>query len=333
MARTRPYLYYDTADLPLHHLLPPHRRQDRLRRRQRLHAQALPAARLRARPHRRRRRLLPPLPRGLPQAARDAAALQHAHQIRLPLRLRPLPRPRAALLPLAHRNLRRLQSHLPRLLRRQRPAPPQLPLARADRSHARRHRPQRAANPTSSRSPAASPRSTPTSSPCSTPRRLAPSSTSWSTPTASASPRKTASPSASPPICPSSSSTSSSTHSSASPSCTSAAPTSATSARKALEKLNALNISTTLVVTVERGINDNELGAHHRLRPQAALRARRHLPARPAGRPSHAIQLHPAPPDADRSAPPHPRTNLRLRAPKTSSPSHATPTHSPWPTR
>jgi len=29
---------------------------------------------------------------------------------------------------------------------------------------------------------------------------------------------------------------------------------------KALEKLNALNISTTLVVTVERGINDNELG-------------------------------------------------------------------------
>jgi hypothetical protein len=30
---------------------------------------------------------------------------------------------------------------------------------------------------------------------------------------------------------------------------------------KALERLNALNISTTLVVTIERGINDNELGA------------------------------------------------------------------------
>ncbi len=130
--------------LPLHHLLPPHRRQDRLRRRQRLHAQALPPARLRARPHRRRHRLLPPLPRSLPQAARDAAGLQHPHQIRLPLRLRPLPRPRAALLPLAHRNLRRLQSHLPRLLRRLRPPPHQLPPARPDRSHARRRRPQRA---------------------------------------------------------------------------------------------------------------------------------------------------------------------------------------------
>lgn len=30
---------------------------------------------------------------------------------------------------------------------------------------------------------------------------------------------------------------------------------------RALEKLNALNISTTLVITVERGVNDNELGA------------------------------------------------------------------------
>ena len=58
--------------LHLHHLLPPRRSQNRLRRRQSLHAQTLPPARLRARDDGRRHRLLPALPRSLYQAARDA---------------------------------------------------------------------------------------------------------------------------------------------------------------------------------------------------------------------------------------------------------------------
>ena len=52
--------------------------QDRLPGRLRLHAQALPGARLRTRAGGRRRRLLPALPGGVHQAAGDAAALQHA---------------------------------------------------------------------------------------------------------------------------------------------------------------------------------------------------------------------------------------------------------------
>ena len=84
------------------------------------HAQALPGARRRAGADGRRRRLLPPLPRGVHQAARDAAALQHAGQLGLPVRLRPVPRPRAALVPDAGRDHRRLQPALPDLLRRQR---------------------------------------------------------------------------------------------------------------------------------------------------------------------------------------------------------------------
>ena len=54
---------------------------------------------------------------------------------------------------------------------------------------------------------------------------------------------------------------------------------------KALERLNKFGISTTLVVTVERGVNDGELGSHHRLCPPAARSARCNHPARPTGWP------------------------------------------------
>ncbi len=54
--------------------------------------------------------------------------------------------------------------------------------------------------------------------------------------------------------------------------------------RRSLERLNRLGISTTLVVTVERGVNDDELGAIIDFALAAALRPRRHLPARAAGR-------------------------------------------------
>ena len=65
----------------------------------------------------RRRRLLSSLARGLHQDAGAADGLQHAGQIRLPLRLRTLSRPRAAQLPGAGGDLRRLQPDLPDLLR------------------------------------------------------------------------------------------------------------------------------------------------------------------------------------------------------------------------
>ena len=39
---------------------------------------------------------------------------------------------------------------------------------------------------------------------------------------------------------------------------------------RALERLNALGISTTLVVTLKKGLNDGEIGTHHRLRAGAA---------------------------------------------------------------
>ena len=60
-------------------------------------------------------------------------------QLRLPLRLRPLPRPRAALLPLAARNLRFLQSLLPHLLRAVRNPSHRFQAPRPDRAHARLH--------------------------------------------------------------------------------------------------------------------------------------------------------------------------------------------------
>ena len=53
---------------------------------------------------------------------------------------------------------------------------------------------------------------------------------------------------------------------------------------------------------------------HHRLRAAAALRARRDLPADPARRPRREFQSSGQPADADRSAPPHPRTEPALQA-------------------
>ena len=49
----------------------------------------------------------------------------------------------------------------------------------------------------------------------------------------------------------------------------------------ALENLNRYNISTNLVVTLKKGLNDHEIGQHHRLRAATALRPRRNLPAHP----------------------------------------------------
>ena len=101
------------------------------------------------------------LPRGVHQAARDAAALQHAGALGLPLRLRPVHRPRAALVPDAGRDHRRTATCAARsatpTAARTRPAVPQ-PRARSSAcstpSCATR------ASRTSCRSPAASRRST-----------------------------------------------------------------------------------------------------------------------------------------------------------------------------
>ncbi len=64
-----------------------------------------------------------------------AARLPEPHRIRLPVRLRAVPRPRAALLPGADRDQRALQPHLPGVLRRFLAAarPTHLPLATIER--------------------------------------------------------------------------------------------------------------------------------------------------------------------------------------------------------
>ena len=54
---------------------------------------------------------------------------------------------------------------------------------------------------------------------------------------------------------------------------------------QALERLNEHDISTTLVVTLKKGLNDDEIGDDHRLRAEAALRPRRDVPADPGRRP------------------------------------------------
>jgi uncharacterized radical SAM superfamily Fe-S cluster-containing enzyme len=59
---------------------------------------------------------------------------------------------------------------------------------------------------------------------------------------------------------------------------------------QALAKLNALDLSTTLVVTVRRGSNDDELGDLLRFALAAALRARRHLPAGAGRRPQRRLR-------------------------------------------
>ncbi len=66
---------------------------------------------------------------------------------------------------------------------------------------------------------------------------------------------------------------------------------------QALERLDRLGISTTLVVTVARGVNDSELGEIVELRPRHRLRARRDLPAGAGRRPGRG--LRPGAPPAD----------------------------------
>ena len=89
----------------------------------------------------------------------------------------------------------------------------------------------------------------------------APSSTSWSTPTACVSPPTPPLPSNSPPTCRASSSISSSTRSQRDPLLQLRGADLRSIRERALARLNQLGISTTLVVTVSRGVNDNELGA------------------------------------------------------------------------
>ena len=79
----------------------------------------------------------------LHQAAGNAAALQHAGEVGLSVRLRAVHRSRAAFMPVAHRDLRRLQPDVPGLLRRERPSSPVVSHPRADRADARRRRAQR----------------------------------------------------------------------------------------------------------------------------------------------------------------------------------------------
>ncbi len=113
-------------------------------------------------------------------------------------------------------------------------------------------------------------------------------------------------------------------------SCSCAEPTSATSARSALERLNKLGISTTLVVTVERGVNDDELGSIVDFAlQQPCVRGVTFQPVQQAGR-LRQLQQRRQPPHPVRSPPPHPRRRPLTSSPKTSSPSPAIPTPSPW---
>ena len=87
--------------------------------------------------------LLPQVPRGVHQAAGDAARVQHAGALGLPLRLRPLRRPPAALLPVAHRGHRPLQPSVPDLLRGQRAVAAAVPQPGSHRAADRRGRAER----------------------------------------------------------------------------------------------------------------------------------------------------------------------------------------------
>ncbi len=119
------------------------RRQGTHRGRPRHPPETLPNARRPARAHLGRRRLLSPLPRGLPQSPRAALPPQHGHRVRLSLRLRHLPRPRAARLRLRLGDHRPLQPELPHVFRAERSAPRDASLDGADRVDARLHRAQR----------------------------------------------------------------------------------------------------------------------------------------------------------------------------------------------
>ena len=334
-ARTRPYLFYDVAISICSTCYRKVDAQDRLRGRPRAAAEALPRARPRARADRRRRRLLPALPRGLPQAAGDAAALQHAGEMGLPVRLRPVHRSRAALVPLAGRDLRLLQPALSDLLRGERPRSPARSAAldqierMLDAVVA-----QRRASPTSCRSRAASRRCIPTSSASSTWRKARPIR-----------------------------------HLMVNTNGIRIAESEAFAERLAgympdfevylqfdsFERdalialrgadLRAVRAAGARAAEPPRHLDhaggDAEERAErprdrpdHRLRAAAAVRARRHVPAG-AGTPGALDGFDPAtrPADADRSAPAHPRADAACSARRTSSRCRAIPTRWRWPTR
>ena len=83
--------------------------------------------------------------------------------------------------------------------------------------------------------------------------------------------------------------------------------------QQALENLERHGISTTLVVTVKRGVNDDEIGDDRAPRARMALRARRHLPAGAGRRPQREFRQGPRPHRALRDPPARRRGIRRVR--------------------
>ena len=83
---------------------------------------------------------------------------------------------------------------------------------------------------------------------------------------------------------------------------------------KALERLNRHGLSTTLVVTVEKGVNDHEIGKIIDFALRAAVRARRDAAAGAGRRPARGLRRRARSPDAHRSAAPHPRADVGVPA-------------------
>ena len=103
----------------------------------------MPGAREGARPPRGRRGLLADGAREVPQGARAAGRVRDADALGLPVRLRPVPGPHAALLSRAPRDHGHVQPPLPRVLRGERPREDDVALARGRGADARRARRER----------------------------------------------------------------------------------------------------------------------------------------------------------------------------------------------
>ena len=81
----------------------------------------------------------------------------------------------------------------------------------------------------------------------------------------------------------------------------------------ALDRLNRLGISTTLVVTLKKGLNDGEIGRIIDFAlAQPGVRGVT-LPADPGGRPTRRLRPGDRPADAHRSAPSDPRADTVFR--------------------
>ena len=141
--KARPYLFYDTTSALCTTCLRTVEAKILLSRRGGGHGQVVSRARHRARARQRRRRVLPRVPRALRQGARSAAPVQHAHAVRLSLRLRAVSRSHAALVPVDCRDQRGVQSRVPDLLRRLGPAAHHASQPRRRAPDARRDRRQR----------------------------------------------------------------------------------------------------------------------------------------------------------------------------------------------